>query len=183
MDDFREVLGAALRSLGYAYTSTDPPQSKQAYEKLQDLKSTIATFTTDAWRDQLLAGDLTIAMGYSADAVNVMNQNPKLKYVIPASGTSVWSDTMVIPKTAPNPDAAYAWMSFMLQPEVAARVTERLFFATPNEAAFNQLPDALKNNVTLFPPQNLLNKSETVAPLDKSVLELYEKYWTKLTSS
>ncbi len=90
---------------------------------------------------------------------------------------------MVIPKTAPNPDAAYAWMSFMLQPEVAARVTERLFFATPNQAAFNQLPDMLKNNVTLFPPQNLLDKSETVAPLDKSILELYEKYWTKLTSS
>jgi len=183
MDDVREVMGAVLRSLGYSYNSTDPQQIKQAYEKLQELKPAITTFTTDAWRDQLLAGDLSIAMGYSADAVNVINQNPKLKYVIPTSGTSLWSDTMVIPKTAPNPDAAYAWLSFMLQPEVAARVTERLFFATPNEAAFNQLPDTLKNNVTLFPPQNLLDKAETVAPLDKSILELYEKYWTKLTSS
>ncbi len=183
MDDFREVMGATLRSLGYSYNATDPQQIKQAYEKLQELKPAITTFTTDAWRDQLLAGDLTIAMGYSADAVNVMNQNPKLKYVIPASGTSLWSDTMVIPKTAPNPEAAYAWMDFMLEPDVAARVTERLFFATPNEAAFNQLPDNLKNNVTLFPPHNLLDRSETLAPLDKPILELYEKYWTKLTSS
>ena len=183
MDDFREVIGAALRSLGYSYNATDPQQIKQAYEKLQELKPAITTFTTDAWRDQLLAGDLTIAMGYSADAVNVMTENPKLKYVIPASGTSVWSDTMVIPKTAPNPEAAYAWISFMLQPEVAARVTERLFFATPNEAAFNQLPDLLKNNVTLFPPRNLLDRSETLSPVDKPVLELYEKYWTKLKSS
>ncbi|MCY7323043.1 MAG: spermidine/putrescine ABC transporter substrate-binding protein, partial [Phormidesmis sp. CAN_BIN36] len=125
MDDVREVMGAVLRSLGYSYNATDPQQIKQAYEKLQELKPAVTTFTTDAWRDQLLAGDLTIAMGYSADAVNVITENPKLKYVIPASGTSVWSDTMVIPKTAPNPDAAYAWMSFMLQPEVAARVTER----------------------------------------------------------
>ena len=183
MDDVREVMGAVLRSLGYSYNATDPQQIKQAYEKLQELKPAVTTFTTDAWRDQLLAGDLTIAMGYSADAVNVMTQNPKLKYVIPASGTSLWSDTMVIPKTAPNPEAAYTWISFMLQPEVAARVTERLSFATPNEAAFNQLPDKLKNNVALFPPRNLLDRSETLAPLDKSVLELYEKYWTKLTSS
>ena len=183
MDDVREVIGATLRSLGYSYNATDPQQIKQAYEKLQELKPAITTFTTDAWRDQLLAGDLTIAMGYSADAVNVMTQNPKLKYVIPTSGTSLWSDTMVIPKTAPNPEAAYAWMNFMLQPEVAARVTERLSFATPNEAAFNQLPDRLKNNAALFPPRNLLDRSETLAPLDKPVLELYEKYWTKLTSS
>ena len=183
MDDVREVMGAVLRSLGYSYNATDPQQIKRAYEKLQELKPAITTFTTDAWRDQLLAGDLTIAMGYSADAVTVMTQNPKLNYVIPASGTSLWSDTMVIPKTAPNPDAAYAWISFMLQPEVAAKVTERLFFATPNEAAFNQLPSHLKNNVTLFPPRNLLDRSETLAPLDKPVLELYEKYWTKLTSS
>ncbi|NJR50790.1 MAG: spermidine/putrescine ABC transporter substrate-binding protein [Leptolyngbyaceae cyanobacterium CSU_1_3] len=182
LDDVREVMGATLRSLGYSYNSTDPRQLKQAFDKLMELKPTIVTFTSDAWRDQLLAGDLSISMGYSADAVNVMNQSPKLKYVIPSSGTSLWSDTMVIPKTAPNPDAAYAWISFMLQPEVAARVTERLFFATPNEAAFNQLPPHLQNNASLFPPKGLLDKSETLAPLERPVMELYEKYWTKLTS-
>lgn len=182
LDDVREVMGASLRSLGYSYNATDPQQLKQAYDKLADLKPTIATFTSDAWRDQLLAGDLSISMGYSADAVNVMNQSSKLRYVIPSSGTSLWSDTMVIPKTAPNPDAAYAWISFMLQPEVAAKVTQRLFFATPNQAAFNQLPQDLQNNPSLFPPKNLLDRSETLAPVDKPVLDLYDKYWTKLTS-
>jgi len=183
LDDVREVMGATLRSLGYSYNSTDPQQLKQAFDRLMELKPAIATFTSDAWRDQLVAGDLSISMGYSADAVNVMNQSPKLRYVIPSSGTSLWSDTMVIPKTAPNPDAAYAWISFMLQPEIAARVTERLFFATPNQSAFNQLPANLQNNQSLFPPKNLLDKSETLAPLDKPVLELYDKYWTRLTSS
>lgn len=182
LDDMREVMGAALRSLGYSYNSTEPQQIKQAYEKLVDLKPAITTFTSDAWRDQLLAGDLSIAMGYSADAVNVMSQNPKLKYAVPSSGTSLWSDTMVIPKTAPNPEAAYAWINFMLQPEVAAKVTERLFFATPNEAAFNQLDKELQNNTSLFPPKTLLDKCETLAPVDRSVMELYDQYWNKLRS-
>ncbi|MBW4537797.1 MAG: spermidine/putrescine ABC transporter substrate-binding protein [Myxacorys chilensis ATA2-1-KO14] len=183
MDDVREVMGATLRSLGFSYNSTNADEIKKAYERLQELKSAIATFTTDAWRDQIIAGDLLISMCYSADAVSVINQNKKLKYVIPKSGTSIWSDTMVVPKTAPNRDAAYAWMSFMLQSDVAAKVTERLFFATPNLAAFRQLPESLRSNVSLFPPDAQISQSESIAPVSKSTLELYDQYWTRLTSS
>ena len=79
MNDVREVMGATLRSLGFSYNSTNPAELKKAYDRLQDLKPAIATFTTDAWRDQLLAGDLLMSMVYSSDAVLAMNQNPKLK--------------------------------------------------------------------------------------------------------
>jgi spermidine/putrescine transport system substrate-binding protein len=182
LDDVREVMGAVLRSLGYSYNSTKPNEIKQAYEKLTKLKPAIASFTTDAWRDQMVAGDLLIAMGYSADAMGVINENPQLKYVIPKSGSSLWSDTMAIPKTAPNFDAAYAWVNFMLQPSVAAQITQRLFFATPNQAAYDQLPAPLRNNETLFPADATLSNCERIKPLDANVTELYDRYWTKLTS-
>ncbi|MBD1859772.1 MULTISPECIES: ABC transporter substrate-binding protein [Leptolyngbya] len=183
MNDVREVLGATLRSLGFSYNSTNPAELKKAYDRLQELKPAIATFTTDAWRDQLIAGDLSIAMAYSSDAALAMKDNPKLKYVIPSSGTSLWTDTMVIPKTAPNPDGAYAWLEFMLQPEVAAKMTERLSFATTNQAGIAQLPEAIRSNSSLFPAMELLNKSESIAPVERETLEAYERYWTKLTSS
>ncbi len=183
INDTREVMGATLRSLGYSYNSTKPQEIKQAYEKLKLLKPAIASFTTDAWRDQLIAGDLLIAMGYSADAMAVTRENPTLKYVIPNSGTSLWSDTMVIPKTAPNPDVAYAWINYVLQPSVAAQMTERLNFAPPNQSAHDQLPAPLRDNEILFPPESLLTKCEGIAPVKESIAELYEKYWTQLTSS
>lgn len=182
LDDMREVMGGALRSLGYSYNSTNPTEIRKAYEKLADLKPAIASFTSDAWRDQILAGDLWLAMGYSSDAMAVINEDPRLKYVIPKSGTSLWSDTMVIPKTAPNPTAAYAWINFMLQPSVAAQVTERLFFATPNQAAYDQLPYPLRKNEVLFPPDSVLARCERIAPLDAATAELFDRYWTKLTS-
>jgi spermidine/putrescine transport system substrate-binding protein len=182
LNDTREVMGAALRSLGFSYNSTNHQEIRQAYEKLARLKPDLATFTTDAWRDQMIAGDLLIAMGYSSDAMLVTRENPSLKYLIPSSGTSLWSDTMVIPKTAPNMDAAYAWINYMLQPGVAARVSERLLFATPNQAAHDQLPAPLRDDPTLFPPEFLLAKCETIAPVDPKTTALYEKYWTQLTS-
>jgi spermidine/putrescine transport system substrate-binding protein len=183
MSDVREVFGATLKSLGYSYNSTNPDEIKKAYDRLMELKSSIATFATDTWRDQIIAGDLLLAMVYSSDAMLAIRDNPSLKYVMPESGTSLWSDTMVIPKTAPNPDAAYAWIDFMLQPKVAAKVTERLLFATPNQAAYKELPEKLRNNTTMFPPQSAIDQSESIAPLNRGTLETYERYWTKLTSS
>ncbi len=183
LNDTREVFGAALRSLGYSYNSTNPNEIQEAFEKLKVLKPAIASFTTDAWRDQLLAGDLVMAMGFSIDGVFVAQQNPKIEYVVPQSGTSLWSDTMVIPKNAPNPDAAYAWINYMLQPSVASQVTERLFFATPNKAAFDQLPAPVRNNEALFPPDSILQNSQGIVPLPRAIEELYAKYWTILTSS
>lgn len=182
MDDVREVMGATLRMLGYSYNSTNREEVNQAYQKLRELKPAIASFTTDAWKEQILAGDLLIAMGYSADAIEVMEENPDLKYVIPRSGTSLWTDTMVIPKSAPNPEAAYAWISFMLEPSVAALVTETLNFATANNTALKNLPEKTTKNPTLFPPDSVLTKAERITPVGK-FSEVFDNYWTQLRSS
>jgi spermidine/putrescine transport system substrate-binding protein len=182
LNDVREVMGAALKMLGYSYNSTSTQQVKQAYEKLAQLKPNVASFTSDAWRDQVLSGDLVLAMAYSSDANEVMRENANLKYVLPKSGSSLWMDTLAIPKTAPNHEGAYAWINFMLQPDVAAQICERLSFATPNTVAFNKLPSKVKDNPNLFPPESALNLCESIAPIGK-FSGVYDSYWTKLTSA
>ncbi|MBD1886732.1 extracellular solute-binding protein [Microcoleus vaginatus] len=179
--DVREVMGAALRMLGYSLNSTNQEQVKQAYEKLVELKPAIASFTTDAWRPQMLTGDLKVAMCYSSDANEVISDNDKLKYVVPKSGSSLWTDTLVIPKGCPNPEAAYKWINFMLQPDVAASLVERLSFSTPSEDAFSLLPPEVRENDILFPSEDILKKCEGVAPVGK-FMEVYDRYWTQLTS-
>jgi spermidine/putrescine transport system substrate-binding protein len=179
LNDVREVMGATLRMLGYSYNSQNENEVKQAYQKLQILKPALAAFDTDAWQNKILAGDLAIAMCYSADAVKICQENPHLKFVIPRSGSSIWTDTIVIPKSNPNIAGAYAWINLILQPEVAARISERLYISTPNRAGFELLPKAIQENTNLFPPASLLVKCERVAPLGKFA-EIYEHYWTQL---
>jgi spermidine/putrescine transport system substrate-binding protein len=182
LNDVREVMGAVLKMMGYSYNSRNPDEINKAYQKLMELKPSIASFTTDTWRDQVLSGDILIAMCYSSDANEVIEEKKYLNYVIPKSGSTLWMDTLAIPKTAPNPEAAYAWINFMLQPDVAAQMCERLSFATPNQLAFNQLPAEVKENPRLFPPESDLERCESVAPVG-DLAEVYEKYWTKLTSA
>ena len=181
LNDVREVMGGTLRMLGYSYNSTDESQIKQAYEKLRLLKPSIAAFDTDAWENQLLAGDLLLSMCYSADGIRVIKENPNLNYVIPSSGSSLWTDTMAIPKTAPNLDAAYAWLNFNLQPAVAAQTSQRLGVAPPNRVAVEQLPPQSRQNTKLFPPESILEKCEHISPLAEFD-SVYERYWTQLTS-
>ncbi len=181
LSDPREVLGASLKRLGYSYNTEDPARIRRAYEALRELRPAIAAFTSDAWRDQVVAGDLFVSMSYSVDAVGVEEENPDLRYVIPASGSSLWTDTMAIPTSAPNVDAAYAWINFMLQPDVARSVTERLAFATPNRDAFLSLPPEIAQNPSLFPSEEVLARCEGLAPVGAATA-LYERYWTQLTS-
>ncbi|MGA1474828.1 MAG: ABC transporter substrate-binding protein, partial [Prochlorothrix sp.] len=182
LDDMRETLGAALKSLGYSYNSTDPAQLEEAYQILVELKPAIASFSSSAWREQLLAGDLTLAMAYSVDAGEVVEENEDIQYIVPESGSSLWTDTLVIPASAPNPDAAYAWINLMLEPDVAAAMMERLFFATPSRTAYGLLDEEFKADTTLFPSEEILSKCEGIAPVEAETEELFDRYWTQLTS-
>ena len=182
LNDVREVMGATLRSLGYSYNSIQEPQVKQAYEKLRGLKPSVAAFDTDAWKNRILAGNLLLAMCYSADAIAVRKENPNLQYIIPKSGSSLWTDTMVIPKTAPNPEGAYAWLNFILQPTVAAQLCQRLSFAVPNRVAVKQLPPQIRDDTNLFPAESILEKCERITPLG-DFDSVYDRYWTQLISS
>ncbi|PZV07641.1 MAG: polyamine ABC transporter substrate-binding protein [Leptolyngbya sp.] len=183
LDDVRETLGATLASLGYSYNTTDPGQIEAAFKRLQALKPAIAQFSSFGWEDSLIAGDLDLCMTYSHLGNALPAEHPNLRYVIPNSGSSLWTDAIAIPKDAPNPEAAYAWLNFMLQPENAAFAVQRLGFATPSQSAFELLPAELQASETLFPPESVLANCEGIAPLDAATADLFDRYWTELTSA
>ncbi|MGJ3244599.1 MAG: ABC transporter substrate-binding protein [Elainellaceae cyanobacterium] len=182
LNDVRETMGAVLRSLGYSYNSTDPAELEEAYNRLVELKPAVASFQSFGWEDQLLGGDLLLVMSYSVDAIAATLEDENLEYIVPASGSSLWTDTMVIPTSAPNMDAAYQWINFILDPEVSKQAVESLYFATPNKAAYDMLSDELKDNPDLFPPQDILDNCEGIAPVGDAT-DTYDRYWTQLTSA
>ncbi|MBP0018483.1 MAG: spermidine/putrescine ABC transporter substrate-binding protein [Cyanobacteria bacterium SBLK] len=183
VNDIREVIGAALKSLGCSYNSTNPQEIQAAYKKLQALKSAIAAFTTDGWKTQILTGDLAIAMCYSDEGNRMVRENKDLVFIIPASGSALSIDNIVIPKTAPNIDGGYTWINFISQPEMLTELCQRLSFGTPNKAAFELLPLQFRQNPILFPSQEILSVCEEIVTLDEKTNELLNYYWTLLTSS
>lgn len=182
LNDVREVIGATMKSLGFSYNSSSEAEIRQAYEKLVQLRPAIASFNSDAWRPQILSGDLLIAMCYSSDANEITQEDDNFAYIVPKSGSSVWADTLVIPRTAPNIPGAYAWMSFMMRSQISADMTKRLSFATPNRPGYELLPEDVRTNPNLFPSEETIDRCEGLKPLGEEVGAIYDRYWTKLTS-
>jgi spermidine/putrescine transport system substrate-binding protein len=180
LEDAREVFGAVLHTLGHSQNTSDLGQIKQAYEKLQQLKPYIANFTTDAWRDPLLAGDLWVCMAYSTDATDLMKENPDLKYVLPTSGTNLWGDTMVIPVTAPSKDMAYDWINSVMAPEKAAQLSQTLGYVPSTQAAIDLLPEEVKRDPVKFPPPEALSRCETMKILSPEATAAVDQYWNQL---
>jgi spermidine/putrescine transport system substrate-binding protein len=183
IDDMRETLGATLRSLGYSYNTNNLAEIEAAYQRLLELQPHIAAFKTTGFENELLSGDLGVSMVYSSDGIALTLEDDRIHYVIPASGSSLWTDTLAIPKTAPNVDAAYQWMNFILDPEVASAAVERLFFATANQAAFDLLPADIQTNTDLYPPDEILAKSEGIVGVDETATDLFDRLWTEVTSA
>jgi len=70
----------------------------------------------------------------------------------------------------------------ILQPELAAQISQRLSISTPNSAGFEQLPKRIQKNANLFPSESLLANCERVSPVGEFE-DVYDRYWTQLTSS
>ena len=57
------------------------------------------------------------------------------RYIVPSEGTIFWLDTWVMLADAPHPNAAYALLNFIHEPEIQAEETNYNRYATPNDEA------------------------------------------------
>jgi len=91
----------------------------------------IRRFTGNDYTEDLTAGNIVAAIGWSGDASLI--ENPNAEWRMPTQGCSLWSDNMVIPVGAPNTGAALGWMDYVYQPKVAVDITEYVEYISPVE--------------------------------------------------
>jgi spermidine/putrescine transport system substrate-binding protein len=112
----------------------------------------IRRFTGNDYTEDLTAGNIVAAIGWSGDASIV--ENPNAEWRMPTEGCSLWSDNMVIPVGAPNVGAAFGWMEFVYQPAVAADLTEYITYVSPVDGVQDLLRKsnpALAKDPLVFP--------------------------------
>ncbi|WP_339806333.1 extracellular solute-binding protein [uncultured Marinobacter sp.] len=179
-NDMREVFHIGLRVLGYSGNSTDPDEIREAYEKLTELMPSVRTFNSDAPRMPYLEGEADVGMIWNGEAVMGREDMPALEYVYPEEGVIVWLDSFVIPRNAPNPDAAHKFISFVLQPEISAMISEEIGYATPNLEARKMLDEAVASDRTSYPAEADMVNAEFQADVGDDAMQIYTRYWEQL---
>src|SRR5262249_9412184 len=129
--------------------------------------------------DVLLAGDVWLAHGWSGQFAKVMSENPAIAYVVPKEGATLFIDNLAIPKDAPSPALAHAFIDFTLETEVAAEICSTMPYSSPNAAALALLPPEVRTNPAPFPPPDVVERLELIRDLGEATV-LYDRLWTEV---
>lgn len=139
-DSERDSFMMALKALGYSMNTTDEGELNKAYNWLLDsIKKTDPEIVTDEIIDNMAQGRKALALMYSGDATYVMSENENMGYYMPKSGTNIWSDAMVIPKNAKNPELAHEFINFITSYESAMDNSTYVGYTSPNLEVVNEL--------------------------------------------
>ena len=112
-DSERDSFMMALKALGYSMNTTNETEIQEAYNWLVQCVQTMNTeIVMDEIIDNMAQGRKALGLIYSGDATYVMSENENMGYYLPESGTNLWSDAMVIPKNAKNPELAHAFINY-----------------------------------------------------------------------
>lgn len=151
--DPQVLFGAACASLGHGFDCTKRDQWVESARLLMSTKNRanfIGFVDSTATIDQIVRGVSAIGMTYNGDLAWRQAEDPEtyghLRFFVPEEGSQRGIDTLAIPKRAPHPELAQAFIAYTLRPDVAARISNYTFYATPNAAALDQLDDALKKS-------------------------------------
>lgn len=165
----RWLLLPAQKALGFSANTTDEGEMHQVKELLIEAKKTLLAYDDTTFYSKLVSGEALLVEAWDGWCNYGIAENADIRFVIPKEGSDLWVDTMVIPEPSENKEAAYAFIDYVLRPEIGTWVAENILYKVPNRAVMGQLSADLLNsypNLTI-PPQDLL-KQEALQDLGEA---------------
>ena len=89
---------------------------------------------------------------------------------------------MAMPADAPNPDNAYAFIDYLLQPEVMAKISNFVTYPNAVPASYAMIDEEVKGNTSLFPTPEMRANLFTVTPYDQRTQRAVTRLWTRLVT-
>jgi spermidine/putrescine-binding protein len=146
VDDGRELVTAALYTLGLGINDITPATLEQVRPVLAEWFPLIRVFDSDSPKTPLLNGDVDIGYVWSGEAALLWAEDPKFQYILPEEGAHLFVDLLAIPAGARNAEAAHQFINFLLRPKVSQLISQEFPYTNPNGAARALLsPEELAN--------------------------------------
>ena len=188
LDTPTELVPIALNYLGENPNSQDPAVIAKAAPVLKVLNANIRTFHSSQYIDALANGDACVAIGWSGDVWQSRDraveakQGIKVDFIIPKQGAPIFFDMMAIPKDAKHADSAYAFINFLLKPEVMAGISSYTSYANAITASKPLIDPSVSSNPNIYPPEDVRKKIFPLEPLTAEVSRQYTDMWSAMKS-
>ena len=185
LDAPTELLPIALNYLGLDPNTDKPEDFEAVRELLMPIRPHITKFHSSEYINALANGDICLALGWSGDVLQAADRADEagndvtVTYVIPTEGTLMWFDTLAIPADAPHPDAAHAMINYLLEPEVAASISNYVAYANANDAAEPYMDEEILNDPRIYPPEDVMARLFPDRASSQAVDRMRTRLWNR----
>lgn len=185
VDDARTIIGATLLTLGYDINTTDEAQINEAGARLAELVDGVKFFDSDTPKMHLISGDADLGIVWTGEAKAAADEVEGIEFIYPSEGAIRWMDNWAIPVGAPNPDAAYAWLNYINQPELFWMTMRDFPYLNPNQAALDwaqtnqpELYERYMGSTITNVPAEVLAAAHRITDVGDAT-PLFDRVWTE----
>jgi putative spermidine/putrescine transport system substrate-binding protein len=177
LDQPREVIGLTLKKLNRSYNDPDLSTIPTLVSELKALDRQAKFYSSGHYLQPLVLKDTWAAVGWSADILAAQNNESEIGFVIPQSGTALWSDVWVWPKASSTDDKLLQqWAAFWWKPDVARALMQFTDAAsTVHQDRWPPGPTA-----QFISSQSWFSKSEVLEPLSDISRRQYQSLWQQI---
>lgn len=181
-DSERDSFMMALKALGYSMNTADEAELQAAYDWLEQCVTTMEPeIVTDEIIDNMAQGRKAMGLIYSGDATYVMSENENMGFYLPEGGTNQWSDAMVIPANAKNPDLAHEFINFVSEYEGAYDNSSYVGYTSPNAQVLHDLSSEGGDfeGINAYVPRTD-NENDEVFEYNAETRKIISNLWSKV---
>ncbi len=178
----RDAYAIAAFKAGKSINPTSTEEVDEVVEELKAQKPLVQAYVMDEIFDKMIGGEAAIGVYYSGDAITMIDDNPDLAWVFPEEGSVLSVDSMCIPATSENEEAAEMFINFMCETDIGKANAEYIGYTTPMESVRQVLDEELANNEIAFPPAEVEAKEKVFTALSDEVNNELDVKWSEMKS-
>ena len=135
----RWLLAAGFLAHGYSVNETDQAKLDEVTADLIEAKKTMLAFDDTTFYSKLVSGEATLVHAWDGWCNYGIAENADIGFIVPAEGSDLWVDTMVVLKASKNKDGAFKFINYILDANNHRWAAENILYKVPNQAAMEGL--------------------------------------------
>lgn len=186
MDSAIDVIPSVLKYDGESPDSTSEADLQGVEKTLMGIRPSIRSFDTSGTIENLASGDVCLAFAYSGDVVQAATRAQEaghgvhVQYIAPKEFAQLWFDMLAIPKDAPHPQEALAFINFLLQPDVMAGITNAVHYANAVPKSRLMVKQDIADNPNVYPPPEAMGRFFTISAVPPAAERARSRMWTRV---
>lgn len=188
LDTPQEVIPAALAYLGVDPKSRERGDLDRAAALLDRIRPFVRRFHSSQYINDLAAGDICIALGYSGDVIQARNRAreagsaAEIAFRVPREGAQMSIDMLGIPADTPHPDNAHRFIDYVLRPEIIAAITNTVAYPNPNLTATPLVAPEIRDDPGIYPPDAVRRLLYIDRPAPRAYERARVRAWNRMKS-